>query len=401
MDNYTTVFFKGISRGFDVPSVAASFDIFGSHFTIKWYGVIIAFGFLLAVLWGGRCAYKWKMSIDKMLDVLIYGTFSGIVGARLYYCLFEWDYYGKHLTDIFKIWEGGLAIYGGLIGGLIGAYFTCKADKLNFLNLLDLTAMSFLIGQGIGRWGNFTNQEAFGTNTNLPWGMWSQKVADYISDNQALFAQKGLTVKAGTALEKAYVHPTFLYEFLWCVLSFIIIFIIYKKFRRFSGQLFLTYCALYGTGRAVIEGFRTDSLYIGGTNLRVSQLISIIIAFTSLVLLIVLTARYKKDPKPIEGVDFFREDESAKEKKEKKEEKKIKAKKESLFGDYVAAKADQNNAGEVSGTAEEAVETETAEYAEEAKEAEDAEEAKEAENTEGSDETAEDPDSSDADKINL
>ncbi len=347
MDDFTTVFFKGIDRGFNIPSVAASFDIFGSHFTIKWYGVIIAFGFLLAVLWGGRCAYKWKMSIDKMLDVLIYGTLSGVIGARLYYCIFEWSYYGQHPADIFKIWEGGLAIYGGLIGGLIGAYFTCKFNKLNFLNLLDLTAMSFLIGQGIGRWGNFTNQEAFGTNTGLPWGMWSRKVAEYISENQAVFAEKGFSVKAGTIAEKAYVHPTFLYESLWCILSFVIIFIIYKKFRTFSGQLFLTYCTLYGTGRAVIEGFRTDSLYIGNTNLRISQVISIAIALTALVLLIVLTAKYKKDPKPIEGVDFFREDESAKEKSRKNKEKKIKAQKENLFGDYMAAKAEQNREAEL------------------------------------------------------
>ncbi len=327
----TTVYFKAFERGFNVSSVAAEFSIFGTDFAIRWYGVIIAFGFLLAVLWGGRCAYKWKMSIDKMLDVLIYGTFSGIIGARLYYCIFEWDYYGQHLGDIFKVWEGGLAIYGGLIGGLIGAFVTCKCNKLNFRNLLDLSAMSFLIGQGIGRWGNFTNQEAFGTNTNMPWGMWSEKVSDYIAENQAVLEAKGMIVESGTLLEKAYVHPTFLYESIWCLLSFFIIFIIYKKFRKFSGQLMLTYCVLYGTGRAIIEGFRTDSLYIGSTSLRVSQVLSAALALVALIALTVLLQKYKKNPKPIEGVDFFPEPDMRREKIQK-------SKKERLFGDYVAAK---------------------------------------------------------------
>lgn len=175
MSNYTVVYFTGISRGFSVPSVLAEFSIFGIDISIKWYGAIIAFGFLLAVLFGGRMAYKWKMNLDKMVDVLIYGTLAGIVGARLYYVFSKWDYYGTHLSEIPKIWEGGLAIYGGLIAGVVAAYIVCRVRKMNFWNLLDIAVMSFLIGQGIGRWGNFTNQEAFGTNTTLPWGMWSQR----------------------------------------------------------------------------------------------------------------------------------------------------------------------------------------------------------------------------------
>lgn len=309
MSDIVIVYFKAIERGFSIHQVLFQFSLFGFDFVVRWYGVLIALGFTLAVLFGGRMAYKWKMNLDKMLDVLIYGTILGIIGARLYYVIFQWDLYKDNLSSIFKTWEGGLAIYGGLIGGLLGAYIACRVRKLNFRNLLDLAGMSFLIGQGIGRWGNFTNQEAFGTNTNLPWGMWSEKIAEYITDNQSMFQQKGITMTAGTMADKAYVHPTFLYESLWCLLGFAVLYIICKKYRKFSGQIFLCYGIWYGTGRMIIEGFRTDSLYLGGTSIRVSQLLSAVVVATCAALLAVLLVRYKKNPQPIEGVDFFVEDE--------------------------------------------------------------------------------------------
>ena len=133
----TTVYFSAFDKGFEVSSILAEFNLFGQPITIRWYGAIIAFGFLLAVLWGGRMAYKWKMSLDKMIDVLIYGTFAAIIGARLYYVVFRWDYYSAHPSEIIQIWNGGLAIYGGIIGGIIAAFITCKFNKLNFYNLLD------------------------------------------------------------------------------------------------------------------------------------------------------------------------------------------------------------------------------------------------------------------------
>ena len=303
MTDYTVVYFKGIERGFSIPSVLAQFDIpFFGEMTIKWYGAIIAFGFLLAVLFGGRQAYKWRMSIDKMLDVLIYGTVGGILGARLYYVAFEWDYYSNHLNEIFRIWNGGLAIYGGIIGGLLAAYITCRINKLNFYNLLDLAGMSLLIGQGIGRWGNFMNQEAFGTNTDLPWGMKSGKTMEYILSNMETFSEKGFEMDPS-----GYVHPTFLYESLWCLTGFVILYIIMKKCRIFSGQIFLCYGVWYGIGRTIFEGLRTDSLYIGETTLRVSQLLSAGIVLVFGVLLVALLVKYIKNPKPVEGVDFFPE----------------------------------------------------------------------------------------------
>ncbi len=302
--------FAGLERTFDVAKTLVEFQLFGNTISIKWYGAIIAFGFTLAVLFGGRTAYKWRINLDKMVDILIYGTFCGIIGARLYYVAFEWDYYSRHLGEIIQIWNGGLAIYGGIIGGLIGAFITCKVEKINFWNLLDMAGMSLLIGQGIGRWGNFANQEAFGTFTDKPWGMMSDTVVAYIQNHPSSFGLDGMTsaeIAKHIADNDLYVHPTFLYESIWCLTGFFVLFIILKKFRKFSGQLFLTYGLWYGLERAVVEGMRTDSLYIGNTNLRVSQLISICLVAVCFTALTVLLIKYTKNPKPIEGVDYFPE----------------------------------------------------------------------------------------------
>lgn len=298
----TEVFFTCFDKSITVSSIFCEINLpfLSSPLTIRWYGVIIAFGLVLAVLFGGRKAYVWKMDINKMLDVLIYGALGGIVGARLYYVFSEWDKYSANPEKIFAIWEGGLAIYGGLIGGILVALVVCKVEKLNILNLLDLCGMSFLIGQGIGRWGNFANQEAFGTNTDLPWGMYSVKTEAYLTHLVA----EGTDIAVDPSLP---VHPTFLYESLWCLLSFVILFIVCQKFRKFSGQIFLGYGFLYGLERAVVEGLRTDSLYIGDTNIRISQLLSLILVIVCGTLLVVFTVKYTKNPKPIEGIDYFNE----------------------------------------------------------------------------------------------
>ncbi len=298
----TEVFFSFLKDPVTVSSVFCEIDLpfLSAPVTIRWYGVIIAFGLTLAVLFGGRKAYVWKMDINKMLDILIYGALGGIIGARLYYVFSKWDYYSVNPSEIFQIWNGGLAIYGGLIGGILVALVVCKVEKLNILNLLDLCGMSFLIGQGIGRWGNFANQEAFGTNTELPWGMFSEKTQAYLTK----------LVASGTDIvvdPSKPVHPTFLYESLWCLLSFVILFIMCQKFRKFSGQIFLGYGILYGLERAVVEGLRTDSLYIGDTNLRTSQVLSLALVIVCGVLFIIFTVKYTKNPKPIEGVDYFNE----------------------------------------------------------------------------------------------
>lgn len=322
------VHFKCLDKAFDVSKTLVEFTLpfTDKIISIRWYGAIIAFGFLLAVLFGGRIAYKWKINLDKMVDVLIYGTIFGIIGARLYYVAFEWGYYSKHLSEIIQIWNGGLAIYGGIIGGLLGAFIACKLEKINFLNLLDMASMSLLIGQGIGRWGNFANQEAFGTLTTKPWGMMSDTVLSYIQKNPSSFGLDGMTstqIAEYISENDLYVHPTFLYESVWCLLGFGVLYLILRKYRRFSGQLFLTYGVWYGAERAIVEGLRTDSLFIGDTNLRVSQLLSIVLMTVCLALLVALTVKYKKNPKPIEGIDYFPE----KTEKELAAEEKVKAKK--------------------------------------------------------------------------
>lgn len=298
LTDYTAVYFTGIDHVFNVYSTFAEFTLFGHAVEIKFYGLIIAFGFMLAVLFGGRMAYKWKLDLNKMLDVLLFGTIGAIVGARLYYVAFEWDYYSRHLAEIPQLWRGGLAIYGGLIGGIAAAFFTCRKNGLNFLKLLDLAGMGFLIGQGIGRWGNYANQEAFGTNTTLPWGMYSAKIAAYILEHQDEFAQRGITMDAALP-----VHPTFLYESLWCILSFFVLFWICKKHYKFSGQLILCYGILYGAERAVVEGLRTDSLYIGSTTLRVSQALSLLLVVVCLVILCIRLWRLHKHPVPFSPVE--------------------------------------------------------------------------------------------------
>ncbi len=298
LTDYTAVHFTGIDHVFDVYATLVEFTVFGHEVRIQFYGAIIAFGFLLAVLFGGRMAYKWKIDLNKMVDILIYGTIGGILGARLYYVAFEWDYYSRHLAEIPQIWHGGLAIYGGLIGGIIAAFFTCRHNGVDFFKLLDLAGMSFLIGQGIGRWGNYANQEAFGTNTDLPWGMSSAKVAAYITEHQSEFLEKGITMDASRP-----VHPTFLYESVWCILSFVILYLICRKAYKFSGQLILGYGILYGAERAVVEGLRTDSLYIGSTTLRVSQALSMVLAAVCLVILIVKLLKLRKHPVPYSPIE--------------------------------------------------------------------------------------------------
>ena len=290
MSNYTRVYFDGLGIDFDLPSVA--FTLFGHE--VHWYGIIIAFGFTLAVLYGGRMAYKWKMSLDGMTDVLIWGTVFGIICARAYYVIFEWSYYKNHLAEIPQIWNGGIAIYGGIIGALIGAAIGCKIGKINFPNLLDLGALGLLIGQGIGRWGNFFNQEAFGANTTTsPFRMWSFKIQETLAQTADTLAAKGMEVDPDLP-----VHPTFLYESVWCILGFFILNYIVHKHRKFKGEIFMLYGIWYGLERAVVEGLRTDSLYIGNTSLRVSQLLSMVIVVVFAIAFVTSFVKLKKGTLP-------------------------------------------------------------------------------------------------------
>lgn len=292
LSDYCEVLFPKLGLSLDVYENFLEIPFGGDTLTIKFYGLIIAFGFILAALFGGRKAYVWKMSLDHMVDVLIYGIIGAVIGARLYYVVFQWDYYKDNLGSIFKIWEGGLAIYGGIIGGIIAAYFVCRKTGLPFLKLLDLIGMALPIGQGIGRWGNFTNQEAFGVNTTSIFGMTSDKIVDYINSHQQEFAQNGIEMNPDLP-----VHPTFLYESVWCILGFLVLYIVCQKFRKFDGQLILGYGIIYGLERTVVEGLRIDSLYIGDTNLRVSQLVSLTLVIVCTIITIYKFVKLNKEKK--------------------------------------------------------------------------------------------------------
>lgn len=243
---------------------SASFELFGH--TFYWYGTIIALGFILAVLYCSRTAGRYGLTGDDIFDFILWALPLCVIGARLYFVAFDWDNFRNNLGDIIKIWEGGLAIYGAIIVGAVTAFVWCKVKKKAPLALFDLGSMGLLIGQLIGRWGNFMNREAFGAETDA-------------------FCRMGLT---RPGMETVYVHPTFLYESLWNLLGFTLLHIwVSKGKRRYDGQLFLLYVFWYGLGRMFIEGLRTDSLYIGGTGIRVSQVVGGVSALAALVLLII------------------------------------------------------------------------------------------------------------------
>ena len=246
----------------------ASFSVFG--FTIYFYGVLIALGFLLAIAFCAHHAPRFGIRPDSFYDMMLWLIPLVIVGARLYYVSFRLDYYLAHPAEIFAVRDGGLAIYGGVIVGVLVVCLFCRKKKISIPAMLDLTVLGLLIGQIIGRWGNFMNREAFGRET-------------------AVFCRMGLTPPGG---ETVYVHPTFLYESLWNL--GVLLFLLCwgrKGRRRYDGQFTLIYFFAYGLGRAWIEGLRTDSLYIGSTGLRVSQLLSIILCLGALALLIVFGRR--------------------------------------------------------------------------------------------------------------
>ena len=266
--------FPGLGLEFTVNRVALSIG----GFNIYWYGVIIAAGMLLALLYAFRHAVDFGIDSDRLVDVVAIGTVMAIVCARVYYVAMAPFAY-QSVWEMIDIRLGGIAIYGAVIGAFVFGGLAARWRKVPLLPLFDLVALCFLIGQGIGRWGNFVNQEAFGTNTTLPWGMYSEGTKAYLQSVQ-------VTLPAGMTVDPSMpVHPTFLYESLWCLVGFVIL-ALYVKHRRFHGQLFLMYAIWYGLGRGWIEGLRTDSLLIGNTGLRASQLVAYCSALAAFFLLL-------------------------------------------------------------------------------------------------------------------
>ncbi len=276
--------FPGLGLEFEINRVAFSLG----SIDIYWYAVIIATGFLLAMAFVFKNCKRFGIDSDRAIDVIFFAMILGIIGARAYYVAFQWDMYKDNLMEIFNIRGGGLGFYGGIIGGIIGLVIGCKLRDQRLLPFLDIAGGAVLIGQGIGRWGNFVNSEAFGCNTDLPWGMTSPKIAAYI--------ERHTTEAMGAVMDPALpVHPTFLYESLWCAIGLILFFVIAKK-RRFDGQMFLFYLAWNGGGRMIIEGLRTDSLMIGP--FRISQLLGALMLVFAAAAYFVVTKKLKSENCP-------------------------------------------------------------------------------------------------------
>ena len=277
--------FPGLGLDLTVNRVALSIG----GFNIYWYGVIIAAGMLLAMLYAFRNAVDYGIDSDRLVDVVAIGTVMAIVCARIYYVAMAPFAY-QSIWEMIDIRKGGIAIYGAVIGAFVFGGLAAKWRRVPLLPLFDLVSLGFLIGQGIGRWGNFVNQEAFGPNTTLPWGMYSEGTEAYRRSVQ-------VTLPTGMTVDPtAPVHPTFLYESIWCLVGFAVLASLYKK-RRFNGQIFLGYIIWYGLGRAWIEGLRTDSLMLSAAlNLRASQLVAAVSVIVALALEIHFRRIYRKAP---------------------------------------------------------------------------------------------------------
>lgn len=304
--------FPNLFGGFTV-SYFQGFELFGIK--IYWYGVLITIGVILAYLYANRRANSFGIGKERMFDVVFVALICGFLGARIYYCVFQtldpnsgmsYDF----VTTFTTIRDGGLAIYGGVIGGFLGGFVACKIRKVNFRAMADLASLGFLIGQTIGRWGNFINQEAFGAACDSDWIFGMTSVDIVARDNLA----------AGTL-----VHPCFLYESVWCLIGFIGLHFYSKKLRSFDGEIMLMYLAWYGLGRAWIEGLRTDSLMAGP--FKISQVIAAACFVVCTVLVVVFKILTEKKQIPLYvNTDAWKEQQAAdleaakKQKNKKKEE---------------------------------------------------------------------------------
>ena len=258
----------------DFPA-SFSFSLFGHEFTIYMYGIVMAAAFLAAVFYASRKAPKLGIKSDDVFSLVLWVLPLANVACRIYYVIAQWDEFKDDLISILYIREGGIAMYGGTIAGALTIIVWSKCKKIPFPATLDMGGSALILGQVIGRWANFVNREAFGYQTDA-------------------FCRMGLT-RPGQ--ETVYVHPTFLYESLWNLVGFLIInFFWYRKdHRKYDGQIFLFYVFWYGTGRAMVEGLRTDSLYIPGTGIRVSQLVA---ACSAVIALAALLVNIKRPHKP-------------------------------------------------------------------------------------------------------
>ena len=274
----------------EFPNLGLSFQIDPvcfkiGNFEIYWYAVIIAFGIIAGFVYASFFCKKDGEDTEMLYDVLLFGVPSAIIGARAYYVIFNFSSYKDDLLSIFNIHEGGIAIYGGVIGAVLSTFIYAKIKKVNFLKLFDYGAAGLFTGQAIGRWGNFVNQEAFGGNYDGLFSMTGTEIKRALTEMK----ESGMAVNPDMG-----VHPTFLYESLWNFLGILIIPFIFRK-KNHTGLPFSFYICWYGLGRFIIEGMRTDSLMIGSTGIRVSQVVAVLSVIISVFLYLFISKKNKKE----------------------------------------------------------------------------------------------------------
>ncbi len=282
-----------------------AFTLFGKV-EIRWYALFITLGIVLAfvqtIIRGKRTE---RVIMDDVLDVGLSTVICGIIGARLYYVLTNSGHEYHSLMDVIAIWEGGLGIYGGIIGGCLGIYLACRIKKLNWKKLFDMIAPGVILAQGIGRWGNFVNGEAYGYPIGETTTFYFFNKAYILDSGEGTlfhFFRMGLhRISSGNLI--AYYHPTFLYESIWNIAGFVLLTVFYKR-KKFDGQVALAFFTWYGLGRMFIEGLRTDSLYLGSTSIRVSQLVALICLIAGPALIATALILQKKRPGLIPVVDL-------------------------------------------------------------------------------------------------
>ena len=282
-------------RTIDFPNIGIHLTSVGDHITIfgfdiAFYGMIIGLGILTGLLIAAAEAKRSGQNPEDYFDLAIYAVIFSIIGARLYYVAFSWDMYKDDLLSILNIRQGGLAIYGGVIAAVITVFVFARVKKMSATLILDTAGLGLVAGQMIGRWGNFFNREAFGEYTNSFLAMRLPVDAVRGSDITELMRKNMETVKGVSYIQ---VHPTFLYESLWCLMVLIIM-LIYRKHKKFNGELFLVYLFGYGLGRFWIEGLRTDQLLIPKIGLPVSQILEGVLVGASLALIIYKRIELKK-----------------------------------------------------------------------------------------------------------
>lgn len=276
--------------GIYLKNMPKAFTVFG--FQIALYGVIIALGVLAGVLLAAHVAKLEKLDADVIWDFAIYAIIFSIIGARIYYVVFRWDAYKDNLLEVFNLRNGGLAIYGAVIAAFLTLWIYCRKKKQSFLQLADICVPGLVLGQVIGRWGNFTNREVFGeyTESLLAMRLPTQMVrSGDISEKIAAHMAEGTNY--------IQVHPTFLYESLWN-LALLALLLLYRKHKKFEGEQWLFYLGGYGLGRAWIEGIRTDTLFIPHTTVAVSQVLAVVLFVVSLAADLFIRRQLQKNTTP-------------------------------------------------------------------------------------------------------